>query len=382
MSLAVLTSRSPDQETQSTLAPTRPAICAHLASKVLERATYRRVQVNFKEWLATGEWERIPLAYWGTHSLTDVTAQRKYLDKCAWPVGDAELARQYLAQLVQEQAPFDGGEGMASRRVPWQKRALPMFQITPPLYFKRPVDGDLAYVDIHAAYHTLYSPATLDLDFDIERGTLALGRLNFLSAHEIGQEKGIRNSLVGITRALTMQQVRFGIAQTRRTHNRFLAPGLWGYLMHTMHAIARQAVRDFGAVYVHTDGYIVPRPAAEPLITHLRDRWLMDAGIRHAGQGRVRACGAYRIGGHGTRTIGLSDRHGQPVDNMLALTRDQERLLMRWRHWLAERHVPQSLDMPGPTPATQLQALRAEKARRQAEQPTTIAPLVPAARGA
>ncbi len=312
---------------------TVPAALGHLRDTVLD-AEHRRVRFEPATFFASprlAEYDRLVL---GTRSAYDVTHRRKFVDREDWPLAAHELARPYLRHIHTSQR-TESPRAMAHRRVPWRTGALAMLDIPAPLYYPGvPVTGDLAYVDIDAAYFQLYECGTLDLDFDPVSVSIGYGRVDFLHREALRESKALRNCIVGCTRATAVDEVRRGVHRRHRTYNPHLAPCLWGYLAHTLHAVMREAIERFGACYVHTDGMIVHRSKADAVLAWLREDWRLHARIVAQGPGRVTGIGSHVVGEKRTRVIA---DNGQPICNLLDLDPELHAALRRWRGWLLDR---------------------------------------------
>ena len=306
----------------------------HLTDKVLD-CDRTRVRMDSASFFAEhGAWTRVPRLVLGTRSAYDPAHRRKYICWRDWSVGTHELARPYL-RWIHEQQRAGHKRSMLYRRVPWRTEQLGMLDLPHPLYYAGAgVEGDLAYVDISACYFQLYRPATLDLHFDPARGQLGCGQIEWLEPDLLADSKGLRNALIGVCRAQTIVEARFGQVTQRATHNRFLAPCLWGYLMHTLHAVMREAIDRFDACYVHTDGLIVPAENAPALIDWLAQEWRLESRVKVQGPGRVWGLGGYEIGEHRTRT---AVERGRPICNLIDLDPEMHHNLRRWRGWLLDR---------------------------------------------
>ena len=307
------------------------------ARAAVQNAGVTRHKVDIDMMLAEGgPASRMPHVVVGTRSLYDPTTHRKFIHHTDWPYGRHELARPYLRWIHEAQTKGVSKNAMVSRRVPWRTEQLPMLNIPHPLYFPGgSLNGDWAYVDISSAYFQVYSPATLDLVFNPDRQHLGVGRVEFLGADQLGDDRALRNALIGVCRTQRVSELLHGELHTRPVHNRFLAPQLWGYIAYTLHAVAREAVERFGACYVHTDGIIVPANRAEALMRWLADEWRLESKIKAQGPGSVWCVGGYRVGDVSSN-VPASDR-GRTICNFLNLDPQTHRMLRRWRGWLLDR---------------------------------------------
>lgn len=322
--------REPEPSATSARIPTS---FVHLRDRVLDGPS-QRVQFDHEAFFTGAKWRTYDRLVLGTRSAYDPRAQRKFTDRHDWPIAPHELARPYLNWIHAEQR--HGREGSrGNKQVPWRRESLPMLDLPAPMFYSGHVtEGDLTYVDINACYWQLYTSATLDLDYAPERQRLGVGRIEFLNPGDLRGAKGLRNSVIGVTRTTAVDEARHGVVRRRRTFNKHLSPELWGYIAHTLHAIMREAVERFGACYVHTDGIVVPADRGEAVIRWLADEWRLESSVRATGPGRVWGLGAYEIGERRSRALVT---HGLPICNLLDLDPVLTAALRRWRTFLVER---------------------------------------------
>jgi hypothetical protein len=309
-----------------------------LDSEVLTRSRFAREPYCHEAFYDLRRWRDYDLLIPGNAHTTYPAGQRKWVDLDEFPVPTAERSRRYLHDIFELQRPAHAG--MASERVPWATADLELLAAQPPKWFagravrSRP-GAELAYVDLRAAYWQLYRLTTLDLFFSPAPPILALGRLAFLDSEELGADKDLRNAVVGSIRVRHYRVM--GAAGERRCplFNAVLAPGLWGYMMYTLHAVAAEVRAHFQAVYVCCDGYIVPAALADPLIAWLRQEWALEASVRARGPGVVYGLGSYIIGATATATH--HGRQGGRIDSILQLDPGLAARLKYWRRVLVER---------------------------------------------
>jgi hypothetical protein len=297
----------------------------------------RREEIDYMAFWRSREWESFDRLVLGNRTFSDMVGRTKYIDSSVWPVTPTETARPYIRMIWEEQCArrqTAKSRWMGFKRVPWSRETFPMLKLNAPAFFAAPSSGDLTYVDIKAAYFQLYSVASLDLRFNPQRGVFGQGIIEFLRADELATLKETRNTITGVVRATSRKQCCHGKMEMVPTYNRFLAPELWGYLMHTLHAVALDLRERFDVRYIATDGYIVPSHEADLLREYLAEAWGLESTVKCSGPGSVWALGAYRLGERGSRSRA---KRGEPVDNLLALDEDWRAKLRRWRWWLIRR---------------------------------------------
>lgn len=150
---------------------------------------------------------------------------------------------------------------------------------------------DMVYVDLKAAYWSILNVVGWDADYYPGR-FLAAGRVP--SDFPLANHKPARNSLVsvGLPRTSHVWNGKRFIHQPG--YNKLLNLSLWWTVQDVLHAIAAYA-EALGAVYVNTDGYIVPRSTSAALMNHIED-WGLRAAVKAAGDGSVFGVGMYRLG--------------------------------------------------------------------------------------
>jgi hypothetical protein len=89
---------------------------------------------------------------------------------------------------------------------------------------------------------------------------------------------------------------------------------LWGFVQDVLHGVAHDMVSLAGAVYVNTDGYIIPDERMKDA-AKVFDSWGLHATIKEWGRAVVRGAGDYDIGGKRSRvlrTVPRSHRYIEP----------------------------------------------------------------------
>jgi hypothetical protein len=313
---------------------------AELHRMVLESPyALAREEFDYKAFMREHVYRDYQRLVFGTRTISDTIGRTKMIDHSVWPVTPTETARPYIRMLWEQQCAHRKtarSKWMGYKRVPWSRETWPMLDLNPPLRFERESAGELTYVDIKAAYFQLYAPASLDLRFNPQRRVFGQGLIRFLRTAELATLKETRNTIIGVVRARERTQWSDGRVSKVSTYNRFLAPELWGYLMHTLHAIAHEVVELFDVRYINTDGFIVPTREAGLLREFLAERWGLESVVKGEGDGRVWALGAYKVGSLGSRSRA---QHGEPMCNLLPRDERLAEDLRRWRWWLLGREL-------------------------------------------
>lgn len=297
------------------------------------RSSLPRTPVDMAEWRKSRDYRSRPYCIVGDASVYDVEEKMRYVDEPFWPVPEAELARAYVQWLFEIDRPTET-DSMEQARVPYTKEAAALATQPPPLWYPgTEILGDLAYVDITSCYFNIYRHATYDVAYSRNK-YLGLGRMVFRADDELAGRAILRNAVVGNARSLSRRVSRYGRHSTEKSRGHLFAPGLWCLVNDTTTAIAHQAISRFGACYVHTDGFIVPADRAEGVLEWLEDAWHLPAEVKAQGEGRVRALGAWEIGG--VASASHAER-GRYVRHLFPMTKEEQAWVRRKRIELTTR---------------------------------------------
>lgn len=163
-----------------------------------------------------------------------------------------------------------------------------------PLYADPCMMRGAVYVDLKSAYWSLVSLFGWNTEYSYRR-FWSLG--NTCRDFPFSDDKLIRNILVSTGLTTTAQMWTGSKIVTVPSKNRFANLGLWSAVQDTLHFIAREAVTKYEAVYVHTDGYIMPSSSAWDFGDFVASLGL-SVGIKHKGDAIIYGAGAYDIGSH------------------------------------------------------------------------------------
>lgn len=260
-----------------------------------------RLFVPFSEWLAGVEPPRHRL-YLGAHGVAwDECHKRQICDRTLRPFPMLSAIRPYL-RICRRAA---GAERDCLQHPHLLERR-------PPLFFDGAIADHLTYVDLSAAYFSIYTRTTLDVDYDGLSAPVD-GRVRFLDTAGLGVHKLTRNALLGSLRRTKRRGLDHGKPFREPVPASARRPNLWGLVMDVLELVAWE-MRDLGAVYVHTDGYIFAhKDLAEEAIDVLARRYHLRASIRAQGDGAVLGLGRWRIG---EVTHGTVFEPGTRVDSM------------------------------------------------------------------
>lgn len=208
-------------------------------------------------------------------------------------IGNSELGRTYLRMCI-EAAKKEGKVGRST------KQYLPYLDWEATLFYEPgPINGryhdSFAYVDISSAYWTVQRSSTVDMQFQPEEWILE-GRVEYRDTEEVTAYRGLRHAVPGSLRCGEMQIYKRGVPVEYEFKSDLSYPGLVGYTMYTMHAIAQEIIDHFDAKMILTDAYIVPIEHAEAVVEFLWERWRVWAVVKAAGEGALYGLNVYQVG--------------------------------------------------------------------------------------
>lgn len=157
-------------------------------------------------------------------------------------------------------------------------------EVSAPLYVRRSIIPKAMYVDITSTYYSIVKMVGWNITY--KPGLwLTPGRapLDFL----LPEHKAARNYLVSIGLPGPMMVWNGYQMELKSARNLHTNLGLWHLVMDVLHAIAHYAV-SLGAIYVHTDGYILPTKRANKLMAYIESFGLKPRVIA---EGESYVCG-------------------------------------------------------------------------------------------
>lgn len=159
---------------------------------------------------------------------------------------------------------------------------------------------DMAYLDLKSAYWSILLAFGWDADYFPGHW---LGVKSSVTDFPLQDNKPARSALV--TAGLS-SPVRFWTGERLTWRNigaKHVNLGLWALVQDVLHGVADDMLR-LGAVYIHTDGYIIPSgsiPAGDEIVRS----WGLRASVKAQGDCHVWGVGSYRIGKKATKRQGL-----------------------------------------------------------------------------
>ncbi len=237
----------------------------------------------------------IKRAFLGTHESTTIYAQNrgkpdcKYMAPSTGGITKSELARQYIRACLR-----DARKTRQVLRCPgWYKEYL---KIPPPLYYAGGRHrGDYAYVDIREAHWSIHKTSTIDMRY-IHGMQTATGNAPYLNTAEVTDFRELRHAIPGSLATGSMREAHFGDSVRREFKGDLFFPGLTGYTFSVLHAVAREAIDNFGALMVLTDAVILPQNRALDYVDFLQGYWGLTSVVKYEGPGALYQQGVYQVG--------------------------------------------------------------------------------------
>lgn len=187
----------------------------------------------------------------------------------------------------------------------------------PPLYLKTGVLQHGVYVDIKSAYFSIVNTVGWNVDYSPDRWVIP-GKpcYDYPLANDPSRlGKASRACLVSVGLNHHVHKWTGTKFTTVQARNHFTNYGLWAIAQDILHSIASVAI-SLGALYVHTDGYILPQGSDEILREYIAG-WGLDTGTKGAGPTLVLGFGNFICGEFRTKRLrailGRNYRYNYPV---------------------------------------------------------------------
>lgn len=150
---------------------------------------------------------------------------------------------------------------------------------------------DYVYVDVEAAYWSILCTVGWNVDYWPFRW---LARGDDLDDYPLPKDKLARNYLVsaGLSDGMTIWT---GQRFIEKPGNPLVNHGPYAVIMDTLHALAVIARDQCHAVYINTDGYIVPAASVDTMLARIADYGLRGR-VKYDGEAKVYGAGQYEIG--------------------------------------------------------------------------------------
>jgi len=179
---------------------------------------------------------------------------------------------------------------------------------------------DMAYVDLKSAYWSILVAVGWDVDYNPGKWIgVQSSALDFpLPTNKPARSALVTAGLASAMRVWSKQSLRWQSGQ-----NKHINYGLWALVQDVLHGIAHDMVL-LGAVYVHTDGYILPQDKIGPALQAI-EAWGLRAGIKAQGDATVWGVGVYKVGTHSTKR-----KRAMPLENHIHIEE-------QYKDWLRDK---------------------------------------------
>lgn len=227
----------------------------------------------------------------GSFAWTCPASKRRFLYKpnitdygAGW-VTPSDIARDYLH--VKFTKPFRATKGqLEAVREP---RLLP-------IHAEKCSLADAVYLDIRSAYWSILSVVGIDVQYHPNRWLAVRSDVNDFP---FPNHKLARNCLVTIGLTDSIRYWDGKSVKQEKKHNRYKNDVLWALVSDVLKAVA-QDMLSVGAVYVHTDGYILPAEKERAGIETLEE-WGLVGRVKERGYAQIYGVGCYDIGNRRTQ---------------------------------------------------------------------------------
>lgn len=228
----------------------------------------------------------------GRWSFTDLvsTPRVRYVDAHDWPWRTLDLVRPFLGMRYKEANRKAAMHSSTERR--WLDLPAPNY------YEGGTIQGDYAYVDIRSTFYSIYRLLNFyDPAVSVRGNSVSIlkGWITLDECEIFARDKVARNAVVGLARTQRWIEYHYGKPEEMTGVSRITSPGLWAVVALVLNAIALDAIEKFGAVYVYTDGYIVPADQRQGLLDYLCT-WALSGRVEAFGEATIRGRGSYDFG--------------------------------------------------------------------------------------
>lgn len=168
----------------------------------------------------------------------------------------------------------------------------------PPQYAVAGVYKDMVYIDLNSAYYTVYI-RFLGIDF-LPNRYFSVRPMDVEPLFLLREDKIARNSVFGFLRSeYGCVYSRNAVSFVRRGKGLF-HPSLSLFTYELLSLLALELIEKCSAVYVNTDGYILPYKHLGEAMEIIRS-YGFQAKVEDVGDADILGIGSYRIGGRKTK---------------------------------------------------------------------------------
>jgi hypothetical protein len=226
----------------------------------------------------------------GKYSVTDRKNKIRYLTQIPYTVTDC--ARAYI-RLCE----FTAGRKLTPRYNKYTDVAHMRRGVK---YFSGYYAGELAYVDLKAAYWQILWPTTLDMEYNpITQEIEYEGKITYIHCNQFAKHKQIRNVLHTLYGYRDMRIWKHDERRIRRGPmfmDALYRPYNVAYIHDVMNAVVTDVKNNFTLLQWLTDAAIVPADQAEPLMEFLFQEWFLDSRLVQIGEGSSNRIDMYKVG--------------------------------------------------------------------------------------
>lgn len=232
-------------------------------------------------------------AFIGSFAWTSVAIKTKWIIKRTAIKLDelyltpADVARDYIALKY---------EGQKRRVTTLQYESIIKIPRSAPLYAIPCVMDDAVYIDLKSAYWSLVSAFGWDVDYMPNRW---IKTRSFCFDFPLPENKMSRNCLVSVGLARKSNMWTGEKMVQIKASNKLINIMLWSFVQDVLNGVADDLV-NLGAVYVHTDGYIVPAHL-ETVAREKINEWGLISAVKARGYTVISGVGNYKVGEYETQ---------------------------------------------------------------------------------
>lgn len=227
-----------------------------------------------------------------------VVIDSAYREVQGMPTHAGLIARSYLAEKYPKKLRVDSRtyEGLFLHE---KRKAFA------PYYAAAGWSGEAIYFDLKAAYMQILLAAGWDVEYNPNRW------LGVRSSNEdvwFKDDKLARNILVSTARPSKILVYSKGKTFYQSGGGKHINLVLYSFVMDVLHGVALDMVQRVGAVYVATDGYIVPAEREQDARDVFHD-WALNWGVKHMGLAQIFGASDYAFPDKPRRRHGVMVSH-------------------------------------------------------------------------
>lgn len=239
----------------------------------------------------------------GNFTATDRTAKIKYVTQVPYTL--TECAREYIRICE-----FSAG----SHLKPTYNKIKDVNRKHPTMYFSGYANGELAYIDLRAAYFQILWPTTIDMQYEPDLQEIVQeGNIGYVHADQFMKCKKVRQIIHTLYnyRYMKTWDHEKKIVVRRKPPSEIYRPYNMSFIYDMMNAIAQDINANFTLYQWLTDAAIVPYSQAESVREFLFQEWFLDSRLEAFGDGISNQMNMYKVGDKRTAHFD-PDKKGRP----------------------------------------------------------------------